>query len=169
MAVRGFSMWNFGRNPRHRAPSPQQPVVGRSNRSDSPKRLESGLRLRLAQGFPVAVGALMPEIGQVGVLRREQPVLLGLGCCPRPGELVERGRFSASPELHREHTRNGAIPEPASSQVAEQSHDTLELLRVPTIVEAVTRSKPRWWILLANDLRGDPGGLTDLARREVAA
>src|SRR5262245_38076805 len=110
----------------------------------------------------------MPEVGQVGVLRREQPVLLGLGFRPRSRELLERGRCSARPELHREHARNGAVPEPAGGQVAEQSHDTLELLRVPAIVEAVARSGPRWWILLADDRRGDACGLTGLACPEVA-
>ena len=44
--------------------------TGRSNGSDSRKRLQSGLRLGLAQGLPVAVGALVAEVGQVGVLRR---------------------------------------------------------------------------------------------------
>src|SRR5437899_5391731 len=152
-----------------RAPSPNQPAVGRSNGSDSRKRLQSGLRLGRAQGLPLAVGALVAEVGQVGVLRREQPVLLGLGFRPRSGEGLERGRFSARPELHREHARNGAIPKPAGGQVAEQSHDTLEFLRVPTIVEAVARSKPCRWILLADDLRRDAGGLTDMACPEIAA
>src|SRR5215510_128461 len=44
------------------------------NRSDSRKRLQSGFRLSPAQGLPVAVGPLVSEIGQVGVLRRKQPV-----------------------------------------------------------------------------------------------
>ena len=96
-------------------------------------------------------------------------MLLGLGFRPRSGELLECGRFSARPELHREHTGNGAIPEPAGGQVAEQSHDTLELFRVPTIVEAVARSEPHWRIFLADDLRRDACGLTDLAGREIAA
>src|SRR5262249_16384650 len=57
--------------------------------------------------------------------------------------------------------------EPASGQVAEQSHDTRELLRVPTIVQAVARSGPRWWSLLADDRRMDASGLTDLACPEI--
>src|SRR4029077_961733 len=141
-----------------RAPSPKQPAIGRSNGSDSRKRLQGGLRLGRARGLPVAVGALVAEVGQVGVLRREQPVLPGLGFRPRSGELLERGRFSARPELHREHARNGAVPEPAGGQVAEQSHDTLELLRVPTIVEAVARSGPRRRTLLADNPCLDASG-----------
>ena len=43
------------------------------------------------------------------------------------------------------------------------------LLRVPAIVQAVATSEPRWWILLADDLRGDERGRTHLACREVAA
>jgi hypothetical protein len=39
------------------------------------------------------------EVCQVGVLRGEQPVLLGLGFGPGPGKLLEWGRFSARPEL----------------------------------------------------------------------
>src|SRR5207247_10537628 len=74
----------------------------------------------------------------------------------------------ARPEIHRDHARNGAIPEPARGQVAKQSHDTLELLRVPTIVEAWARSGPRGRILLADDLCGDAGRPTDLACREIA-
>ena len=105
----------------------RQPSVGRSNGSDSRKCLQSGLRLGLAQGLPVAVGALVAEVGQVGVPRREQPVLLGLGFRPRSGELLERGRFAARPELHRQHARNGAIPEPAGGQVAELSHLDVEV------------------------------------------
>src|SRR5215831_3334406 len=101
-------------------------TVGRSNRSDSRKRLQSGLRLSLAQCLPIAAGALVAEVGQVGVLRCQQPVFLGLGFRPRSGELLEGRRFSACPEIHREHTRNGAIPESAGGQVAQQSYDTLE-------------------------------------------
>src|SRR5262249_43942328 len=44
--------------------SPNKPAVGRSNRSDSRKRLQSGLRLNFAQRFPVAVRALVAEVGQ---------------------------------------------------------------------------------------------------------
>src|SRR5262245_1713254 len=99
-----------------------------SDGGDSRKRLQRGLRLRLAHGLPVAVGALVPEIGQVSVFRREESVLLGLGFRPRAGELLERGRLTARPELHREHAPNGAVPEPAGGQVSEQSHDALELL-----------------------------------------
>src|SRR5580765_1859454 len=62
-----------------RAPSSRQPALDRSNGKDSRKRLQSGLRLGLAQRLPVAVGALVAEVGQVGVLRREQLVFdLGL-------------------------------------------------------------------------------------------
>src|SRR3982750_1394579 len=96
-------------------------------------------------------------------------MLLGLGFRPRPGELLERGRFSASPESHHDHPGDSAILEPAGGQVAEQPHDTLVLLRVPAIVEAVATSEPRWRILLADDFRGDQRGRTDLACREVAA
>jgi hypothetical protein len=53
-----------------RAPSPKQSAVGRSNGRDSRNCLQSGLRLGLAQGLPVAVGAVVLEIRQVGVLRR---------------------------------------------------------------------------------------------------
>src|ERR1700752_3689291 len=106
-----------------RAPSPKQPAVGISNGSDSRQRLQSGLRLSLAQRFPVAAGALVAEVGQVRVLRREQPVLFGPGFRPRSGELLERGRFSTRPELHREYPGNGAVLEPAAGQVAEQPQD----------------------------------------------
>ena len=53
-----------------RAPSPRQSALPRSTGSDSRKGLKSGLRLGLAQVFPVAVGAVVLEIRQVGVLRR---------------------------------------------------------------------------------------------------
>src|SRR5436190_19979718 len=96
-------------------------------------------------------------------------MLLGLGFCPRLGELLERGRFSASPEPHHDHPGDSAVLEPAGGQVAEQPHDTLVLLRVPAIVQAVATSEPRWRILLADDLRGDERGRTHLACREVAA
>src|SRR3954467_15826105 len=96
-------------------------------------------------------------------------MLLGLGFRPRPGELFERGRFSASPERHYDHPGDSAVLEPAGGQVAEQPHDTLVLLRVPAIVQAVVPSEPRWRILLAHDLRGDERGRTHLACREVAA
>src|SRR5688572_20224820 len=89
------------------------------NGSDSRKRLQRGLRLGLAQGLPVAAGALVAEVGQVGVLRREQPVLPGFGFRPRSGELLEWGRFPARPELHCEYPGNGAVLEPAAGQVAE--------------------------------------------------
>src|SRR6185503_8463876 len=88
---------------------------------------------------------------------------------PRSRELLERRRFPACPELHRDNPRNGAVAEPASGQVAQQPHDSLELLCVPAIVEAVARFEPRWRRLLADDLRGDAGGLASLACREVAA
>src|SRR4029450_1675149 len=47
-------------------------------------------------------------------------------------------------------------------------HDTLELLRIPTIVETIARSGPRRRPLLADNLCGDAGGLTDLACCEIA-
>jgi hypothetical protein len=111
----------------------------------------------------------MLEVGQVRVLRREQPMLLGFGFRPRSGELFARGRFAARPELHHHHARNGAVAEPAVSQVAEHPHDTVELFRVPPIVEAVARVEPRWRILLSNDRRGDACRLTGLACCEVMA
>lgn len=96
--------------------------------------------------------------------------------------VLERVQFSQSfPErtspwpcatlssFHRQHPRNGTIPEPASGQIPEQSHDSGEVLRVPTIVEAVSRSDPRGRIVFADDLGGDAGGLTHLTGREVAA
>src|SRR6202008_4672527 len=82
---------------------------------------------------------------------------------------LERGRLSARPELHRHHARNGAVAESTGGQVAEQSHDTIELLRVPTIVEAVSRSNPRGRLFLADDPGWNAGGMTDLTCREVAA
>src|SRR2546422_3044181 len=90
-----------------------------SNWSDSRQRFESGLCLGFANSLPLAVGAMVFEVCQIGVLRREQPVLLGLGFRPRTGELLERWRLSARPESHRQHPRNGAVPEPAGGQVAE--------------------------------------------------
>src|SRR5436190_8405407 len=96
-------------------------------------------------------------------------MLLGLGFRPRPGELLERGRFSASPEPHHDHPGDSAVPEPAGSQVAEQPHDSLVLLRVPAVVDTVATSEPRWRIFLADDLHGDERGLTDVACLEVAA
>src|SRR5207244_13545249 len=95
-------------------------------------------------------------------------MLLGLGFRPRPGELLERGRFSASPEPHHDHPGDSAVLEPAGGQVAEQPHDTLVLLRVPAIVQAVAPSEPRWRILLADDLRGDARRRSGLAGRDVA-
>src|SRR6266550_8013091 len=118
-----------------------------SSRSDSRQRLQSRLCLGRAQGFPAAVSAPVLEVGEVRILRREQLMLLGLGFRPRPGELLERGRFSASPEPHHDHPGDSAVLEPAGGQVAEQAHDTLVLLRVPAIVQAVATSEPRWRIL----------------------
>ena len=54
----------------------------RSNWSDSRQRLQSGLCLGFANSLPLAVGAMVFEVRQIGVLRREQPVLLGLGLRP---------------------------------------------------------------------------------------
>src|SRR5204862_1356260 len=45
---------------------------------------------------------------------------------------------------------------------------TLELLRIPTIVETIARSGPRRRTLFADNLCGDAGGLTDLACCEIA-
>src|SRR2546425_12541939 len=72
-----------------------------SNWSDSRQRFDSGLCLGFANSLPLAVGAMVFEVCQIGVLRREQPVLLGLGFRPRTGELLERWRLSARPESHR--------------------------------------------------------------------
>ncbi len=53
-----------------------------SNWSDSRQRFESGLCLGFANSLPLAVGAMVFEVCQIGVLRREQPVFLGLGLRP---------------------------------------------------------------------------------------
>jgi hypothetical protein len=53
-----------------------------SNWSDSRQRFESRLCLGCANSFPLAVGAMVFEVCQIGILRREQPVLLGLGLRP---------------------------------------------------------------------------------------
>jgi hypothetical protein len=53
-----------------------------SNWSDSRQRLQSGLCLRFANSLPLAASAMVFEVCQIGVLRREQPVLLGLGLRP---------------------------------------------------------------------------------------
>jgi hypothetical protein len=53
-----------------------------SNWSDSRQRLQSGLCLGFANSLPLAVGAMVFEVCQIGVLRREQPVFLGLGLRP---------------------------------------------------------------------------------------
>ena len=77
-------------------------------------------------------------------------------------------RFSSRPELHGEHSGNRAVLEPSGGQITKQPHDTLELLRIPTIVETIARSGPSRRTLLADNLCGDAGGLTDLARCEIA-
>src|SRR6266850_277535 len=53
-----------------------------SNWSDSRQRFESGRCLGFANSLPLAVGAMVFEVCQIGVLRREQPVFLGLGLRP---------------------------------------------------------------------------------------
>ncbi len=53
-----------------------------SNWSDSRQRFESGLCLGFANSLPLAVGAMVFEVCQIGVLRREQPVFLSLGLRP---------------------------------------------------------------------------------------
>ena len=59
------------------------PVLLRSsNRSDSRQRLQSGLCLGFANSLPFAAGAMVFEVCQIGVLRRKQPVLFGLGLRP---------------------------------------------------------------------------------------
>jgi len=93
----------------------------------------------------------MLEVHEISVLGREQPMLLGLGLHPRPGELLQRRRLSARPERHRNHAGDGAVAESARGQVAKQPHDSLVLPGVPTIVETVTRSKPRRRFLLSYD------------------
>src|ERR1043165_1126786 len=111
----------------------------------------------------------MLKIRKVSVLGREQPMLLGFGLHPRPGELIERRCFSASPECHRDHPGDGAVAEPAGGQIAKQPHDSLVLLGVPTIVETVTRPKPRRRFLLSYDFHRNARGLTDVSCCEVAA
>src|SRR6476661_9659893 len=111
----------------------------------------------------------MLDVREVSVLGREQPILLGFGLHPRPGELIERRCFSSRPERHRDHAGDGAVAEPAAGQVAKQPNDSLVLLGVPTIVETIARPKPRRWFLLSYDFHGDARGLTDLARCKVAA
>src|SRR5438270_219126 len=56
----------------------------------------------------------------------------------------------------------------AGGQITKQPHDTLKLLRVPTIVEAIAKSGPPRRTLLADNLYGDASGLTDLACFEIA-
>ena len=53
-----------------------------SNWSDSRQRLQSGLCLGFANSLPLAVGAMVFEVCQIGVLRREQPLFLLLGLRP---------------------------------------------------------------------------------------
>src|SRR6185436_8628067 len=134
----------------------------------SRQRLQSGLCLGFANRLPLAVGAMVSEVCQIGVLRREQPVCLGLGLRPRPGERLEGRSFSSRPELHGEHPGNRAVLESSGGQITKQPHDTLELLRVPTIVETIARSWPRRRTLLADNPCGDASGLTDLACCEIA-
>jgi predicted Zn-dependent protease len=57
-------------------------LLGSSNWSDSRQRLQSGLCLGFANSLPLAVGAMVFEVCQIGVLRREQPVFLDLGLRP---------------------------------------------------------------------------------------
>ena len=57
-------------------------LVHSSNWSDSRQRLQGGLCLGFANSLPLAVGAMVFEVCQIGVLRREQPVFLGLGLRP---------------------------------------------------------------------------------------
>src|SRR5206468_3159219 len=61
------------------------------------------------------------------------------------------------------------VLEPSGGQITKQPHDPLELLCVPTIVEAIARSEPRRRTLLADDLYGDASGLTDLACPEITS
>src|SRR5262245_26639763 len=96
-------------------------------------------------------------------------MLLGLGFRPRPGELLERRRFASSPEPHHDYASDSTVLESAGRQVTERPHDTLLLLRVPAIVQAVATSEPRRRILLADDLRRDERRRTNLACREVVA
>jgi hypothetical protein len=98
----------------------------------------------------------MLEVHEISVLGREQPMLLGLGLHPRPGELLQRRRLSAGPERHRNHAGDGAVAESAHGQVAKQPHDSLVLPGVPTIVETVTRSKPRRRFLLSYNAQRKP-------------
>src|SRR5262249_1004671 len=110
----------------------------------------------------------MLQVREIGVLGREQSMLLGLGLDPRPGDLLERRRLSARPERHRDHPGDSAVLEPARGQVAKQSDDALVLLGVPTIVETVARSRPRRRLLGSYDCNGNARGVTDLACCKVA-
>src|SRR4029450_2179289 len=112
-------------------------------RSDSGECLQSRLRPRVTQGFPIAVGPLVLEVRKVGVLRREQTVFLGFGLRPRAGELFKCGRFTARPELHREHPDDSAVLKPTVRQLAEQPNDALVFPCVPAIVQAVIGTGPR--------------------------
>src|SRR5207247_489225 len=47
--------------------------------------------------------------------------------------------------------------------------DRMTLLRVPAIIQTVARSRPRGWIVVPHDLRGDAGRLTYLAGGQVMA
>src|SRR5215831_2935159 len=90
---------------------------------DSGERLQSRLRFGFAQLLPFASRALVLEIGEVRVLRGEQPALIGFGFRPRPCELLERRRLSARPEFHGEHTSDCAVLELALSKLMERSDD----------------------------------------------
>ena len=57
------------------------------------------------QRLQVAIGALMLEVAEVRMLRREEARLLGPGFRPRSRELLEGRLFPARPELHRDNTR----------------------------------------------------------------
>src|SRR5690349_3097348 len=96
-------------------------------------------------------------------------MLVGLGFGPGPCELRERRRLSASPELHGEHPCDGAIAEPAIGEFTERPDDALVLLRVPTVIQTVARSRPRGWIVGSQDRCGNARRLTRIAGGQVMA